>query len=135
MKPSFGLPLIFFFAMTCLAQVPAAPMSKSGDLQADAAILRSACEQLHPGLYRYNSKAEMDEDFAVLNHQLAHDQSLQDAFLAFSEFAAKIRCGHTQANPFNQPKSLSRDATSSSVPPAQLGTPVEHEIKHSLPSM
>ena len=91
--------------MTCLAQSSAAPVFKSGDLQADAAILRSAYEQLHPGLYRYSSKAEMDEDFAVLNHQLARDQSLQDAFLAFSEFAAKIRtnvisAASTNASPY-----------------------------------
>jgi hypothetical protein len=99
--------LLLLCAFTaCQAQVPAAPVLKSSDLHADAAILRTAYEQLHPGLYRYNSKIQMDRDFADLNHQLDHDQSLQDAFLAFSEFAAKVRCGHTQANPFNQSKSL-----------------------------
>jgi len=93
-------------AVPGLAQGPAPAMLKSGDLQADAAILRGAYEQLHPGLYRYSSKAEIDADFATLNRQLGHDQTLQDAFLAFSEFAAKVRCGHTQANPFNQSKAL-----------------------------
>jgi len=48
----------------------------------------------------------MDQDFAALNRQLVHDQSLQDAFLAVSAFPAKVRCGHTQANPFNQQKAL-----------------------------
>jgi len=90
----------------CHAQTAPIPVLKSADLLADAAILRSAYEQLHPGLYRYNTKSEMNQDFAVLDRQLNHDQSLQDAFLAFSEFAAKVRCGHTQANPFNQQKSL-----------------------------
>ena len=46
----------------------------------------------------------MDRHFAELNRRLDHDQSLQDAFLAFSEFAATVRCGHTQPNPFNQSK-------------------------------
>ena len=68
--------------------------------------MRSAYEQLHPGLYRYSGKAEMDGYFATLDRRLSHDQSLQDAFLAFSEFAAKVRCGHTQANPFNQSKQV-----------------------------
>jgi hypothetical protein len=98
--------LSLLIAAVCNAQTAPVPVLKSSDLLADAAILRSAYEQLHPGLYRYNTKSDMDQDFAVLDRQLDHNQSLQDAFLAFSEFAAKVRCGHTQANPFNQQKSL-----------------------------
>lgn len=106
MKRLLVLPLILLLAANSRAQVVNSPLLKESGLQADAAILRSAYEQLHPGLYRYNSQAEMDGDFAALNLQLDHDQTLQDAFLAFSEFAAKIRCGHTQANPFNQSEAL-----------------------------
>ena len=102
----FRLPLAVFLVSACHAQVTAATLLKSDDLRADAAILRSAYEQLHPGLYRYNTKVEMDAGFTALSDKLSHDQSLQDAFLAFSEFASRIRCGHTQANPFNQSKSL-----------------------------
>lgn len=80
------------------------PLMKGADLRSDAAVLREAYEELHPGLYRYNTKAQMNAAFADLNRELDHDQTLQDAFLAFSEFAAKVRCGHTQTNPFNQSK-------------------------------
>ena len=83
-------------------------MLKASELQADAVILRQAYEQLHPGLYRYNTKSQMDADFDELTRRFGHDQSLQDAFLAFSEFAAKVRCGHTQANPFNQSEAVIR---------------------------
>lgn len=48
----------------------------------------------------------MDQAFEVLNASLGRDQTLSEAFLHFSQFAAKIRCGHTQANPFNQSKSI-----------------------------
>lgn len=105
MRIFFGLALVILAAIS-QAQNVATPVLRSSDLQADAGILRSAYEKLHPGLYRYNSKTEMDEAFAALNAHLNHDQTLQDAFLAFSEFAAKVRCGHTQANPFNQSKSV-----------------------------
>src|SRR5271154_2666202 len=99
--------LIFGLGVTvCAAQEPTEPLLKAGDLQADATVLRNAYESLHPGLYRYNNAAQMDAAFSALNQQLDHDEALQDAFLAFSEFAAKVRCGHTQANPFNQPKNL-----------------------------
>jgi len=96
--------MVLLIGASCQAQVTAVTVLKSNDLQADAAILREAYQELHPGLYRYNTRAEMDAHFAELNQHLAHDQSLQDAFLVFSEFAAKVRCGHTQANPLNQPK-------------------------------
>ncbi len=97
---------MFCFITACHGQSPTTPLLKSSDLRADAAILRSAYEQLHPGLYRYNSQIQMGRNFAELNDQLDHDQNLQDAFLAFSKFAAKVRCGHTQANPFNQSNSV-----------------------------
>ena len=67
------------------------PLLKAGDLRSDTTVLREAYEELHPGLYRHNTKAHMDAAFADLDRELDHDQTLQDAFLAFSEFAAKVR--------------------------------------------
>jgi hypothetical protein len=86
---------------------PAPPALTSAGLLKDAAILREAYEQLHPGLYRYNNKAEMDAHFAALNAKFAHDLSLQEAYLALSQFAAEVRCGHTYPNFFNQNKTVS----------------------------
>ena len=48
----------------------------------------------------------MDAHFAALDAALAHDLTLADAYLAFSVFAAQVRCGHTYPNFFNQPKSI-----------------------------
>src|SRR5271166_3828248 len=79
---------------------------KSADLEVDAAVLRKAYEELHPGLYRYHSKAEMDAKFAALEKQLAHDLTLQDAYLTFSVFAAQVECGHTYTNFFNQEEAI-----------------------------
>ncbi len=110
---SIGLLLVLSaFAQTASPQ-RASPTNyaliKSGDLQSDAAILRRAYEELHPGLYRYSSKAEMDGKFEALNKNLSHDLSLQDAYLAFSEFAAQVKCGHTYANFFNQKKAVAAE--------------------------
>ena len=101
-----GATSLVLCASLCGAQSDAPVVLKSVDLQADSSILRTAYEALHPGLYRYNSKAQIETAFAVLNHRLDHDETLQEAFLAFSQFAATVRCGHTQANPFNQSKEL-----------------------------
>lgn len=85
--------------------VTADKMISSADLRSDLAILRRAYEQLHPGLYRYNSKAQMDANFAELDRQFSRDLALRDAYLAISIFLAKVKCGHTYANFYNQPKS------------------------------
>lgn len=79
---------------------------KSADLESDAAILRRAYEALHPGLYRYSTKAEMDGKFDALQKSLSHDQSLENAYVVFSVFAAQVKCGHTYPNFFNQTKAV-----------------------------
>ena len=81
-------------------------VSKSEDLLSDLQILRAAYEQLHPGLYRYNSKVEMDANFDQLRAQFSHDRSVQQAYVAFSVFAAEVKCGHTYPNFFNQKREI-----------------------------
>jgi C-terminal processing protease CtpA/Prc len=104
----------FLFVGVMHGQYPKIPLPittkdqiiKSADLESGVAVLRKAYEALHPGLYRYNTKTEMDAHFAALESKLSHDLSLQDAYLAFSIFAAQVRCGHTYPNFFNQRKAV-----------------------------
>ncbi len=84
----------------------APPRISAQDLQADFAVLKQAYEALHPGLYRFNSKEQMDAHFAALRAELERDLTLQEAYLAFSVFLAKVQCGHSYANFFNQPKAV-----------------------------
>lgn len=80
----------------------AATMLKAEGLRADVGILRHAYETLHPGLYRYNTKEQMAAAFGALEAEFARDRTLAEAYLAFSVFAAKVKCGHTYASFFNQ---------------------------------
>ena len=82
------------------------PAIKSENLLKDVEVLRHAYEELHPGLYRYNTKAEMDAKFEALRKEFSQDRSLPDAYLAFSVFAAQVKCGHTYPNFFNQEKTI-----------------------------
>ena len=82
------------------------PRIPAAALQEDLAVLKSAYEQLHPGLYRYNDKARMEAHFVALKTELGRDLSLQEAYLAFSLFLGKIQCGHSYANFYNQPKAI-----------------------------
>lgn len=88
------------------AQVQPGVRIPSAALAADFAKLRQAFESLHPGLYRYNTKEQMDAHFAQLESAFAKDLTRPEAFLALSVFAAKIKCGHTFPNPFNQSEAV-----------------------------
>ena len=81
-------------------------MLASADLLADVNILERAYKELHPGLYRYYTKEQIDATFAALRAEFGRDRSLGDAYLAFSIFAAKLKCGHSYPNFFNQTKEI-----------------------------
>lgn len=93
-------------ATPAAAAIQAESILPAKDLQSDVAILRRACETLHPGLYRYNTPAQIDAAFRALEVKFQHDQTLAQTYLAFSVFAAKLKCGHTYPNFFNQPKPI-----------------------------
>lgn len=85
---------------------PAIARLSSQQLLADVEILKSAYEQLHPGVYRYNTKKQIDERFAALRKFFEQDRTRAEAFIEFSRFTASIQCGHTYANPHNQGKTV-----------------------------
>lgn len=100
-----------------LLAAPAASQTilESAGLQNDIAILRQAFETLHPGLYRYNSKDQTGRHFAQLSADLNHNQTRASVFLAFSRFAATLRCGHTYCNLLNQPKATAAQLLDNSL--------------------
>jgi hypothetical protein len=81
---------------------------RSADLLADADVLQQAYEALHPGLYRYNTPAQVRAYFDALRAEFARDRTLAEAFLALSRFTATIRCGHTYPNFYNQSGAVQR---------------------------
>jgi hypothetical protein len=98
------------FGMAALACAAVAPVRANpvqwpdGGLAKDVAILRQAYEAMHPGLYRYNSKAQMDARFDALAEAFTKSKTIQETFLHLTRFTAAIKCGHTYSSFFNQPK-------------------------------
>jgi hypothetical protein len=89
------------------ASPPAAPTHlTAAQLKADFVIFKRAYQELHPGLYRYNTPEQMEANFRELEQQLSHDQTLPEAYLAFAAFLNKIKCGHCYPNFYNQPKAI-----------------------------
>lgn len=101
--------IIFSSLVSALFAAPvgdSSPLVSASGLQADFAVLKRAYEELHPGLYRYNSRAQTDANFKALEAELSRDQTLQQAYVAFSIFLAKIKCGHSYLNFYNQSKAV-----------------------------
>lgn len=87
---------------------PPATVSRA-DLREDVAVLRRAFETVHPGLLRYQTRAQSDARFDQLARELDRDTRRDSVFLAVARFAASVRCGHTHANPYNQGKAVTAE--------------------------
>ena len=81
----------------------------SEQLRQDVAILEQALESLHPGLYRYNDPESVDALFRELELEFERDRSLREAFVGFSRLVARVRCGHTHCNFWNQGDAVRND--------------------------
>ena len=68
----------------------------------DVRVLVTALNSLHPALTKYRSPAEMAAAFARFEERGQAARSAPELYLAASELAAAIRCGHTWTNVLNQ---------------------------------
>jgi C-terminal processing protease CtpA/Prc len=75
---------------------------KTAQLQEDFKILKQALMELHPALYRYSTKAAIEIAFDELENTFSKDLTTQQVFIELSKFTAKIKCGHTYTNFWNQ---------------------------------
>lgn len=106
MRRSFGLGLLL--VLPCLPAALGRDTIPSAKLLEDVDILRRIYEAAHPGLYRYNTKAQVDGHFAALRAEFVRDRTRAEAYVAFSRFLAKVKCGHTYANFYNQPEETAK---------------------------
>ena len=78
------------------------PLLTPDQLLKDYAIAKNALLHLHPGLYRYQSKEEVENRFSSYADAFNRPMTYSEAYLQFSRMTASIRCGHTYANFYNQ---------------------------------
>lgn len=92
------------------AEAQAAPASAAGAYGAltaeqaslDVRVLKRVLLALHPGLTKYQTEAEWQAALARFEARGNAARSATEMFLAASELAASIRCGHTWTNVRNQ---------------------------------
>ncbi|MEO8011267.1 MAG: S41 family peptidase [Dokdonella sp.] len=68
----------------------------------DVQVLKRALAALHPALTKYRSATEIDVAFAAFEQRGHAARSAADLYLAATELAAAVRCGHTWTNVLNQ---------------------------------
>lgn len=69
----------------------------AAEAQADVALMRRGLETVHPGLYRYSGKAEIDAAFARLEAAVRGPVTELALHGAMSLMLAVIHCDHTKA--------------------------------------
>lgn len=70
-------------------------------LKEEIDVLKEALTTLHPGLYRYNTKQQIETLFSDLYNKAKKPLNEKDFYLLLAKFTAKIGCGHTYLNPLN----------------------------------
>lgn len=83
------------------AQLSDKPLSAEQAAQ-DARILKRTLIALHPALTKYRTQEEMDAAFKRFEQRGGAARNAGEMYLAASELAASIRCGHTWTNVLNQ---------------------------------
>lgn len=82
----------------------------AAEAQADFDVMRQALEEAHTGLYRYSSKAAMDQVFARDRARLRGELTKAELMGALSRTVAAVRCGHTGIQPDDGLRTLAREA-------------------------
>lgn len=105
------LPSLFqnMILLAALHAAPAAPASKpltgtpgAAQWEEDIDILQRSFEQLHPGLYLYSSPEQIRDRFDAVRALARSGADFNRMYLALSELAGSLRCGHTYTNFGNQ---------------------------------
>ena len=72
------------------------PMLTPAQASSDVALMRRALETIHPGLYRYVSKAQVDASFARLEAQAKQPISTLALHREIARMVASIHCDHSK---------------------------------------
>jgi hypothetical protein len=94
--------------MLLLPGLAAATTLTARQASQDADILIKSLRALHPALDKYRGDAQVEASFAHFKERAGQARSAAAMYLAATELAASIRCGHTWTNVLNQQGAIKR---------------------------
>jgi C-terminal processing protease CtpA/Prc len=86
-------------------------------MHSDVAILKDALTSLHPGIYRYLSQSQVDQYFDDIGLQTNKPLAAKYFYIKLAQLTAKLNCGHTYVNPYNQKKAINAQLQAGKVLP------------------
>lgn len=105
-RPTIAAILVLLFTFSALAHDGRFPVLTPTEMREDFELLKRGLTELHPGIYRYNTREELTGKFDDLAAKLDAPLSQDRFFVLVSQFLSQLRCGHTYVNPYNQKKEL-----------------------------
>ncbi|MEO6348163.1 MAG: S41 family peptidase, partial [Aquaticitalea sp.] len=87
------------------------------DMKYDLAVMKATWENIHPGLYRFNSKEQIDNYFKVIDKKVDTAISLKHFFILISQLNIKLKCGHSFVSYWNNKNELKEELFSKIVMP------------------
>jgi C-terminal processing protease CtpA/Prc len=72
------------------------PVFMADQLQEDHRILITALKELHPGIYRYQTKNDFDEKERQLRQAINRSMTEEEYYKLVMPFIAGLKCGHTK---------------------------------------
>jgi C-terminal processing protease CtpA/Prc len=93
------------------------PLLTAAQMHEDLAILKAAFTKLHPGVYRYITRPQLNHYFEDAAKGTDRPLSTTSFYIKLSQLAVKLCCGHTYVNPYNQKKQVAGQLLSEQVLP------------------
>lgn len=98
---------IFIFACIIIPFGSISQNLNQDSLMMDIDYLEEILTDIHPGLYRYNSKQDIENGFDELRSRVSHNEvSEKEWMLMLAQTINEIKCGHTYLNPWNMKRSI-----------------------------
>src|ERR687884_139340 len=86
--------LLVFKALSVWSQEPV--LYTTDQLKQDFSVFRKALEEAHPGLYRYQTKKDVESQFASMEKQLNREMTEEAFYRLLNPLVANIHCAHTK---------------------------------------
>ncbi len=80
------------------------PLLQPDELMKDFELIKTMVLEVHPGTYRYNDEASIQEEIMLLEEKFQQPITHGEAYLAMSKLTAAIQCDHTKVGFNNQNK-------------------------------
>ncbi|MGZ3756604.1 MAG: S41 family peptidase [Mucilaginibacter sp.] len=101
-KRIFSLTFVVALLITVGRAQPPDRIISSAEMISELNLIKASFTALHPGIYRYETPAQVDSLFSVYQQKVEKPLSSKQYFVLLSQLVTHVKCSHTYLNPYNQ---------------------------------